>query len=330
MVKNRKKIIIFISILTLLLILISVVIHISLRFSSNEKQIINAGENYIGISMLDENGDFLPSRNIKIEKDSIFKSKLSIANYIPMDRQYLLKIYDNEEFIDFSLDGRISKEHYLDMRKGEKQTFNLVINNITTIGKHDMVLFLVADPIENQFTDIERNMGRVITSRFNITYDQEVPQVNLSDNIDATNYYTDVFDDTFIFIATEDALTKNSDGIKIISRIIYKEEKHKFYLYMSNTTNKAMQYKIICLKNWRINNINNKSYLLVTIDSNSEIEIPVEVNINESDIGRELMFFQIPSPFESMDDNNIKKLGEENISIDIQNSTRMLIQKNNK
>lgn len=290
--------------------------------TDNVDQGVNTG--FIGFKVLDMQGNILPSRNIQIKSGEQFEGKVEIDNSIPQDRNYLLKIYDGYKFINFYLNGILSEEHALTIEAGAKKTFAIIINEELPEGIHDFAFFLIYEP-DKQFDEIGMHDGKVTISRFNITIDQE-KRIQNEKQFDIDKYLNPNYKSDLGFYVSNSANIDSSRGVKLFVSTHY-SKKIQLFVNIPNTNNHTIQYKLLCLKGWKVIDIYNSPFLLFSLKPNENATIPVEIELEKKDIQSNLMLVLIPTPFESMDDDNLRSLAKAGLLIEPENSARIIILK---
>jgi hypothetical protein len=323
--KHRNNLKLWLYIICPFLIIISAIaIYISISsYKFYTKEIEASQQNYIGISIMDDNGNVLQSRDISVSGGNQFSGKLNVKNFISSDREYIVKIYRGDSFISFMMNNILSEEHIVKLRKGQEEVYDLVLKDSLDLDGQDYTLMFF---VNKESSPMGKYGKFLYASRFRIIDDNESNIVAnyKKDNIQIDKYLSSNYNTDFGYCVSNEIIDKDTKSVKVISNINSKS-KVTLYINIPNKTENPIQYKLIYLKNWKTNKILDKDYLLFTLADGKTATIPIELTFSKDDIGKNIVFLLVPSPFEAMGDENLKILGEKNISITIETSDKILI-----
>lgn len=301
----------------LLILLFMVGISIILYCYFNKTNEYN-NTNYVAISMNDNDGNQLKSRDIKI--NDFFAGQLTIESSFSEKRDYLLLIMINDELIDFTLNGDTKQKHYLSFNPKEIATYDIFISNGLNKKINNCNILLISDPTNQSLSEFDKINGKLYSSRFSLLKDEG--DIKKSNPIDIKNYINPNYVEDLGFFVNLSPFRDLDEKNSMVDINISYQKNEQLYVHLANKYENTLDYKLYLLKDWNLQPIlNDNHFVYFSLNPNEKISIPINLNLTLEDLEKEIIFLLVPEPYDLIqkEDNHMSK--------QIENSTRFKIVK---
>ena len=279
----------------------------------------------LSLGLRDSKFESLKSNHLALDEE--LEYNITFSSTLKDIKEYMFFIIVNNKIQNFIIEDKLVNNHTFKLTNNDTEHINLKFPAEMANGLHNGLLIFVPEPIIKNDDNHKRIKEDLFIARFTAEKGNDTMfAYDISENVN-TNLYKISYspDEPKEFFITESNLLEFPIRTNTIAHIT-NTSLLRYYAHKVNFSKYTNNYTLLALKDWENTSINKIEAIHFTLDPNEKITFPLKLEIDSTkDNNKELVFLLIENPTFIMKPELKEKYINENFSIEVFTSQRILL-----